>query len=130
MTDPISDMLTRIRNAQLVGKASVVVPYSALLWNIAKLLQEEGYVKKVTKRGRKDKRFVEFDVLYDEHKKPAIHGIKRVSRPGRRMYQKTRLLRPVKSDIGISVLSTSKGLMTNRKAVREGLGGEVMFEIW
>lgn len=130
MTDPISDMLTRIRNAQAVRKETVIVPYSKLLWAIAELLKREGFIADAVKRGRKVVRAIELTLVYNEQKQPKIRGLRRMSKSSRRMYSGVRALRPVKYSHGCSIISTSKGLVTNRQAKKEGVGGEVMFEIW
>ncbi|MFC1594915.1 30S ribosomal protein S8 [Patescibacteria group bacterium] len=128
--DPISDMLTRIRNAAVLKKETAVIPYSQLLWNIAKVLEQEKYLKSVTKRGRKTKRTIEVEIFYDENGDPAISSIRRVSSPSRRVYKKAKELFPVKGDVGVSIISSSKGLMTGREAKKQGLGGEILFEVW
>jgi len=129
MTDPIADMLTRIRNAQKVGKATVLVPYSQLLWNVAKVLEEEGFIGAIDKRGRKIKRTIECELKY-ENGRPRIAGIKRVSTPGRRVYKKTNEIHQVREGYGMQVLSTPKGLRTSQAARKERVGGEVLLEIW
>ena len=129
MTDPIADMLTRIRNAQSVGKTTVVVPFSALLWNIAKVLEDSGFIGSIDKRGRKIKRTIECELKYEDGR-PRISGIKRVSTPGRRIYKKSTELRPVREGLGLAVISTPKGLKTSKQARKERVGGEVLLEIW
>lgn len=131
MTDPIADMINRIKNAQRVGRPTVIVPYSKLLWNVAEILEKEGFISGVQKRGRKIVRTMELTLKYATAEKiPRVHGVRRVSKPSCRVYENVRTLRPVKQGTGFSVVSTSKGLMTNRQARKAGVGGEVMFEIW
>lgn len=129
MTDPISDLLNRIRNAQAVLKEQLSVPFSNLNNEIAKILEKKGFIKKVEKKGRTYKKVIEITLKYDE-KKPAISGLKRVSRPGQRIYKRFKEIKPVKSGYGILIISTSKGLMTDKEARKQKLGGEVICEIW
>jgi len=128
LIDPISDMLTRLRNAQAVRKSEVVLPFSKLKFSLGKILEQEGFVDKVeqdTEAGRPILRVV----LKYNRREPAIRFIKRVSKPGRRVYMKTDELQRVLSGQGFSVVSTSNGLMTNREARARKLGGEVICEI-
>ena len=129
-TDPIADMLTRIRNANMVSHTSVEMPCSKLKLELAKLLKEEGYI--VDYSTRKDDKFayLNIELKYDEHNKPVIENLKRVSRPGLRNYSKCKDLPKVFGGLGVAVISTSKGLMSDRKARKENLGGEVLCYIW
>ena len=142
-TDPISDLLTRIRNAQAVGKPEVVLPYSKFKAAIAELLHQEGWlagVEKVSgaKFGKKEIKLKSFNKQFDylriiikyEDSKPKIKSIKRVSKPGRRVYAGKGELPYVLSNYGIAIISTSQGLMTNKKARRLGVGGEILCEIY
>lgn len=127
-TDPIADMLTRIRNASAVKKPEVVIPFSKIKFAIAQILEQEGYVKKVDK---KDDNFGEIVVqLKYENKQPVIRSIKRVSKTGRRIYVGKDKLPRVLNNLGIAIVSTSKGIMTNKKAQKEGIGGEVICEVY
>jgi len=128
ITDPISDMLTRIRNAQQVKKEVITLPSSKIKFHIAKILEAEGYVGKVEET--KGEKFPELRVVlkYD-NKQPYIRMIKRVSKPGNRVYAKSTELPRVLSDIGIAIISTPNGLMTNKEARARRLGGEVICEI-
>ena len=130
MTDSITDILNRIRNAQAVLKDTLECPFSKLKYEIAKILEKEGFIMKVEKKGRGIKRIIEITLKKCKDKTPAIYGLKRVSRPGQRIYKKARELRPIKGGYGIAIISTPKGLMTNKKARKEKLGGEVLFEVW
>lgn len=127
--DPISDMLTSIRNGIAVGKTTVSVPFSNLKYEFAKLLQREGFIYLVEKRGRGPKRMIEFVLKYNDGK-PVISGLKRVSKPGQRIYKSYKEIKPVKSGLGIAVISTSKGLLTDREARKQRVGGEVICEVW
>ncbi|RMD58935.1 30S ribosomal protein S8 [Candidatus Parcubacteria bacterium] len=135
MTDPISDMLTRIRNSQAVGKETVLVPMSKIKYEIAKILVREGYLEKVevVKEVGKSKQNA-FDnlKLYLKYNngRPAITSLKRISKPGLRIYAKKDNLPRVLNNMGIAVLSTSRGLMTNKEARKAKVGGEVLFEIY
>lgn len=129
MTDPITDMLNRIRNAQTVLHPTVSIPFSNLKYEIAKILEKEGFVGNVEKKGKKVKKNIEITLKYDQ-KKPAISGLKRISKPGQRIYFSWKKIKPVKSGYGIAIISTSKGLMTNKEARKKKLGGEIIAEIW
>jgi len=129
MVDPISDMLTRIRNAQAVSHETVVIPFSKLKLNLAKILEKEGLVDKVSIQGRKVKKVIEIKLKY-KNGQSVIDNLKRVSKPGRRIYIRKDKLRPIRQGYGLAVISTSKGLMTNEEAKKKGLGGEVLCEIW
>ena len=126
MTDPISDMLTRIRNAQLAEHKTVVIPLSKIKMEIAKILKREKYIDDYKKTGKGNKKALEINMIC-----PAvIKEIKRVSKQGRRVYANALALKRVKSGFGVSIVSTSRGLMTDKEARKARLGGEILFEIW
>jgi small subunit ribosomal protein S8 len=130
-TDPVSDMLTRIRNAIMVRHESLDMPYSTLKFSIAKLLKEEGYIrnyKVFADEGRK--KSIKIYVSYDESNRSVITGVRRVSKPGRRVFVKADDIGRGKGKLGTAVVSTSKGLMTDRQAIGNRLGGELLFRIW
>ena len=131
--DPISDMLTRIKNAQAVGHERVSIPFSNVKLQIAQLLKTAGYVGEVERRTRKAKRaeieYLDLALKYEDGA-GAIADIRIISRPSRHIYIKASQIRPVRSGYGSAILSTSKGIMTSQEAKKSGLGGEVMFEIW
>jgi len=127
--DPISDMLNRIRNAQAVLKERVDVPFSNLKYEIARVLEEKGFIEKVEKKGKRTKRTIEITLRYKD-KIPVISGLKMVSKPGQRIYKSFREVRPVKSGYGIAIISTPKGLMTDKEVKKQRLGGEIICEIW
>ena len=129
MTDPITDILNRISNAQAVLKDTLECPFSKLKYEIAKILEKEGFIMKVEKKGRGIKRIIEITLKKSEDKTPIIYELKRVSRPGQRIYKKTKELKPIKGGYGIAIISTPKGLMTDKKARKQKLGGEVLCEI-
>lgn len=124
MQDPIADLLTRIRNGQASGKVMVSMPSSKQKLAIANLLLKEGYIASVTVTGD-TKKVLEIGLKYYEGK-PVVEMIQRVSRPGLRIYKKCRDLPRIMNGLGIAVISTSKGLMTDRAARKDGLGGEVV----
>ena len=124
MQDPIADLLTRIRNAQAVGKVAVSMPSSKQKLAIANLLKEEGYVASVNVTGDV-KKVLEIELKYFQGK-PVVEMIKRVSRPGLRIYKSCTELPKIQNGLGIAVISTSKGLMTDRAARKMGIGGEVI----
>jgi len=130
MSDQIADMLTIIRNALAVKKPFAVVPFSKLKMELAKLLLKNGFVEKVDTEGRKVKKEIKIYLKYNEDKTPAISGLKRISKPGQRIYKKYKELKPVKFGYGIAVISTSKGLLTDKEARKQKLGGEVICEVW
>ncbi len=131
MTDPISDMLTRIRNAIMVRHESTDMPYSTLKFAIAKLLKEEGYLRnyKVFVDDAR-KKFIKVYIGYDEHSKSLITGLTRISKPGRRVYVRADDISRGRGKLGTAVVSTSKGLMTDKQAVGSRTGGELLFRIW
>ena len=128
MTDPISDMLNRIKNAQMVQKPEVSVPFSNLKLGIAQILEKNKFIEKSENKGKKNKKFINITLKYD-NKTPAISGFKRISRPGQRIYLSVRGIKTVKGGYGLSIISTSKGLMTNREARKQKLGGEIICEV-
>jgi small subunit ribosomal protein S8 len=130
MTDPIADMLTRIRNANLAFKDEVEIPASGLKEQMARLLSKEGYVSGYRVEGDVPKRRIVVEMKYGPDRERTISGLKRVSRPGRRVYTDRHHLPRVLGGLGVAILSTSQGLMTDRQAARRGIGGEVLFQVW
>jgi small subunit ribosomal protein S8 len=126
---PIADMLNRIRNAQAVQKETVEVPFSNMNLEIAKILEKNDFVGKAEKKGKKMKKIIEIDLKYDG-KTPAVSGLKIISRPGQRIYVQSKNIKIVRGGYGISIVSTSKGLMTNKEARKQKVGGELICEIW
>ena len=129
MTDPITDMLNRIRNAQAVFQPTVDIPFSKIKFEISKILAKEGLIESFDKKGGKNKKFIRITLRYNK-KMPAISGLKKISKPGQRIYLPYREIKKVKGGYGIAIISTSKGLMTDKEAGRQKLGGEVICEIW
>jgi len=124
MVDPISDMLTRIRNAQAVGHSTVDIPFSKIKFSLAEILVKEGFAKKAEKKGRGVKRKIEIELLYQDAKNtvPRIEHFERISKPGKREYARVKDIYPVLGNRGASIISTSKGLMTGKEARKKGLG--------
>jgi len=129
MTDPISDMLTRIRNANILKRDTVSIPHSKIKFEIAKVLSENNFVGAVSRKGRKIKKFLEIKLLR-ENGVASLTGLKRLSRPSQRLYVKSDEIRSVKSGYGLVIISTSKGLMSNKDAKKVKLGGELICEVW
>ncbi len=127
--DPIADLLVRIKNAQSTGHETVEAPFSKVKLAIVKILEKEGFLSGAEKKGAKNKEKLEIKLKYDQGA-PAIQGLKRVSKPGQRIYITAQNLKPVKQGYGIMIVSTSQGIMTNKDARKRHLGGEVICEIY
>lgn len=130
VNDPIADMLTRIRNAQVAKHEAVVVPASNTKKAIAKILLDEGYLHNVEYLDEGPQGAIKLVLKYVEGKQPVIGGLKRISKPGLRIYAQSSELPQVLGGLGIAIVSTSKGIMTSRDARKEGIGGEVLAYIW
>jgi len=129
MTDPITDMLNQIRNAKAVEKQEILVLFSKFKNEIANMLMQEGFVGEVKKVIKGKNKVLKINLKYDNGV-PAIEGVKRVSKPGQRIYVKSNDIRKVRGGFGISIISTPKGLMTNNQAIKAKLGGEILLEVW
>lgn len=129
MSDPIADMLTRIRNAQAVGKNSVSIPYSNMKKDIAELLSQEGYVEDMSIEGDQPKQDVVVKLKYT-NEEPAIKSIERISVPGQRIYRGKDEIPRVKNGFGIAIISSSHGIITDDKARKEGIGGEIVCSVY
>lgn len=136
MTDPIADLLTRIRNGILARKASIDLPSSKFKKAVAEVLRDEGFLTAVTENtgastgGKGTQGILTLAIRWDGAGKPAISGIRRVSKPGQRAYNHSTDLTKVRGGLGIAIISTSKGLLTDREARKQGIGGEVVCEVW
>lgn len=130
ITDPIADMLTRIRNANNQRHATVDIPASNMKKAIAKILLDEGYVKNVEFIDDETQGVIRVTLKYAENKQKVLTGLKRVSKPGLRIYASKEELPQVLKGLGIAIISTSKGIMTDKEARRQGVGGEVLAFIW
>ena len=130
ITDPIADMLTRIRNAQIAKHDTVVIPASNMKKSIAKILLDEGYIKSFDVVEGNTQGIIRIALKYVDNRQKAITGIKRVSKPGLRVYAGAQELPKVLRGLGIAIVSTSRGVMTDKKARKEHIGGEVLAFIW
>ncbi len=130
MTDPISDMLTRIRNSNNAKHDSVDIPASNMKKSLANILLEEGFVKNVEEIEDGAQGIIRIELKYGENKEKVMTGLKRISKPGLRVYVKGNEIPKVLGGLGIAVLSTSKGIMTDKEARKENIGGEVICYVW
>lgn len=130
MTDPIADMLTRVRNALMVKHQEVVVPHSKMKEAVANLFKDEGYVKTFRVVTDGNKKNIVIHLKYDDNGNSVIRGLKRVSKPGQRVYVNTKNLKPVLGGLGNGVVSTSRGIKTVKQCIAEKVGGEYICQIW
>jgi small subunit ribosomal protein S8 len=130
MTDPIADMLSRIRNATTAAHEDVLIPASKIKENIARILADEGYVQTYESVVDESHPAIKIVLRYSEERESAIEGLRRISKPGRRVYKGARELPRVLGGLGVAIISTSRGVMTDRQARREGVGGEVLAYVW
>ncbi|GIG26808.1 30S ribosomal protein S8 [Cellulomonas denverensis] len=130
MTDPIADFLTRLRNANSAHHDEVTIPYSKLKSHIAEILQAEGYISGWTVEDARVGKNLVVSLKYGPNRERALVGIKRVSKPGLRVYTKSTNLPKVLGGLGVAILSTSSGLLTDKQAAKKGVGGEVLAYVW
>lgn len=130
MSDPLADMLTRIRNATKARFISVEIPLSKLKVNVAKVLKEEGYIFNYTILQSGVQGILKLDLKHGANNECVINGIRRISKPGRRQYQHSDKIPKIMSGLGIAILTTSKGVMTDKQARQKKIGGELLCEIW
>lgn len=130
MTDPIADFLTRVRNGQMARHEKVTLPWSKAKEALARVLVGEGYLREVVVGGEATKRTLTVLLAYTSSGDPVINGVRRVSRPGLRVYTGATEIPAVRNGFGVSVLSTPGGIMGNREAVRRNVGGELLCEVW
>ena len=131
MTDPIADMLTRLRNANSAYHDTVAMPHSKIKTHIAEILQQEGYIAGWQRRGRREVgKTLVLDLKYGPNRERSIAGIRRISKPGLRVYAKSTNLPRVLGGLGVAIISTSSGLLTDRQAGKKGVGGEVLAYVW
>ncbi len=132
MTDPIADMLTRIRNGGRAHHREVEIPWSRVKESLARLFVEEGYVQDVKRTKPKDSvgEILRVQLKFDKDDKPVISGIRRVSRPGRRVYVGNKKIPRVRRGLGVNFISTPKGILADRQALKSGVGGELLCSIW
>ena len=126
VNDPIADFLTRIRNAGMARHETVVMPHSKVKAEMARILTEQGYVESFSERGEGAKKKLVVELKYDPDGRRAIRGLRRMSRPGRRVYRKQANIPRVLDGLGVAILSTSRGILTDHEARRVGIGGEVL----
>lgn len=130
ITDPIADMLTRVRNASQARHGVTEVPFSNVKLAIAKIMEQEGYIAGFTIREDGNRKYLVLQLKYDENRQPVVNGLRRLSRPGRRVYAGMHDIPRVLGGMGTVVISTNRGVMTGREARRRHLGGELIAEIW
>ena len=130
VTDPIADMLTRIRNANTAGKLDLLVAASNMNDAVLKILEREGFIGPYTREGEGVHQGFKVSLKYGKDRERTITGLRRISKPGRRVYAKRGELPRVRGGLGIAIVSTSQGLMTDREAFRKGVGGEVLAFVW
>ncbi len=130
VTDPVADFITRLTNAGAVKHAVVSLPYSNFKAAIAEKLKEAGFIAAIEKKGKKVKKTLDVTLKYDSEGKHIIQGVKRISKPGRRMYKRAGEIVRVRYGHGALILSTPQGIKTDKEARKEKIGGEALFEIW
>lgn len=129
MTDPVSDMLIRIKNAQLAGHETLEIPFSNVKLAMAKIMEQAGFLDRVERKGSKSKQSLVLKLKYNQGV-PAIQNLRRLSKPSRRVYVRAAEIKPVRQGYGLAIISTSRGLMTDKEARKNKIGGEVLCEIW
>jgi len=129
-SDTIGDFIIRLKNAGAVKKESISVPFSSLKLAVAEKLKDAGFVASIDKKGKKVRKTLDVVLKYDTEGIHVIHGVKRISKPGRRVYRSVSEIMPVRYGYGTLVLSTPKGILTGKEARKENVGGEALFEIW
>lgn len=127
--DPIADMLNRIKNAQKIGREIIEIPFSKVKFEVAKIMEKEEFLEKVEKKGVKTKQVLVLKLKYRQGV-PAIDDLRRLSKPSCRLYIGFAEIKPVKQGYGVAIISTSRGLMTDKEARKNKLGGEILCEIW
>jgi small subunit ribosomal protein S8 len=130
MTDPIADMLTRVRNAAQARHASVEIPFSKVKLALAKIMEQEGYINAFDVEENGNRKVLKLHLKYDAERRPVLSGLRRVSRPGLRVYAGMHDIPRILGGLGTVVVSTNRGIMTGREARRRHLGGELIAEIW
>lgn len=130
MSDPLADLLTRIRNAGMVRHESVDIPLSKVKSGVVEILKREGFIADYQVIEDKTQGVLRIEMRYDNRREPVINGLRRVSKPGRRIYVKHDQIPKVMSGLGIAIISTSRGILTDREAREQRLGGELLCEVW
>lgn len=129
-TDPIADMIIRIKNGSMASKDSVMVPYSKIKHAIAEVLLTEGYIRSIAKKKIKNAKFLDLGIAQNESGSPVLDNIVRVSKPSKRIYLGVKDIRPIRYGYGSVLLSTPKGILTDKQAKKEHVGGEVLLHVW
>ncbi len=127
--DSVSNLIIKIKNAGLAGKDAIEVPFSKLSESILALLEREGYIKSFAKKGKKIVKTIDVELAYEDGKSK-VEGVERISKLSRRVYANTKQIRPVRSGYGTLVVSTPKGILSDKEAKKQNVGGEVLFKIW
>jgi len=130
MSDPLADLLTRIRNAGMVRHDSVEIPLSRIKAGVAAILKREGFIEDFAVVQDTVPGVLRIEMKYDNHREPVINGLRRISKPGRRIYVKHDQIPKVMSGLGIAIISTSRGILTDREAREQRIGGELLCEVW
>jgi small subunit ribosomal protein S8 len=129
VTDPIGDMIVRLKNAAAAGLPSTLVPLSNFKWEIASKLKQAGYIKAISKKGKKAKKFIEVELAY-QGKEPKLTEVKRVSKPSRRLYHNYKQIQSVRQGVGVAIYSTPQGVLTDKEARAAKVGGEILFKVF
>lgn len=130
MNDPIGDFIIRIKNASSVKKENISVPFSKMKLAIAELLNAKGYVGAITKKSKGNAKYLGVELLYGSDGSPVVSGVRRISKPSRRLYESAKNIKIFRRGFGMSVFSTPKGIMSDADAKKNNLGGEFLFNIW
>lgn len=130
VVDPISNLINKLKNASLAGLSTISVPQSKFVESVVTLLKSEGFIKDFSKKGKKTIKTLEIELAYDEDNKPRITDVARVSKFSKRVYIGSKEVKPVRNGFGIQVISSPKGIITDKTAKKENLGGELLFKIW
>lgn len=130
VVDPISNLINKLKNASLAGLSTISVPQSKFVESVVALLKSEGFIKDFSKKGKKTIKTLEIELAYDEDKTPRITDVARVSKFSKRVYVGSKEVKPVRNGFGIQVISSPKGIITDKTAKKENLGGELLFKIW
>jgi small subunit ribosomal protein S8 len=130
ITDPVGDFIIRLKNASMVGKSAVLIPFSNLKHAIALSLKKAGYVGEIFESGQGVTKVLSIQILYEANGSPKIHDVRRISKPGRRLYAPVAKIYPVKYGKGLMVLTTPNGILTDAEARKNRVGGETLFTIW
>jgi small subunit ribosomal protein S8 len=130
MTDPIADFLSRVRNGLMARHKTVTAPHSKMKARIAQILKDEGYIADFSIEKNENQGVLHLTLRYDDENRPLIEGIERISKPGLRIYKSVDDLPKVRGGLGMAVISTSKGIMTDQQARRDRIGGEILCQVW